>query len=40
MRGRHAAPSKVAALGALIVAIVTSAQQAEKPKAETKEAKR
>jgi hypothetical protein len=34
-RGRHAPPSKVAALGALIVAVVTSAQV--KPKTEKRE---
>jgi hypothetical protein len=33
-RGRHVAPSKVAALGALIVAAVTSAQG--KPKTENR----
>lgn len=38
-RGRHQAPSKVAALAALIVAVVSSAQQ-DKPKTESKEGAR
>ena len=39
MRGRHQAPSKVAALAALLAAVVSGAQQ-DKPKTETKEAAR
>lgn len=36
-RGKHAAPSRMAALGAIIVAIVSSQQ--ERPKAESKHTK-